>query len=46
MDLSDEPVRSYLGNYGSVPIEAGLKGTYEAFRVLLERGALKADNVN
>jgi nucleoside-diphosphate-sugar epimerase len=40
MDLSDEPVRSYLGDYGAIPLEAGMLGTYEAFRVLLERGAL------
>jgi len=45
MDLSDEPVRGYLGNYGSVPIEAGIKGTYEAFRDLLQRGLLKPENV-
>jgi hypothetical protein len=46
MNLSDEPVRGYLGNYGSVPIEQGIKGTYEAFGALLERGALKADSIN
>jgi hypothetical protein len=44
MDLSDEPVRSFLGNYGSVPIEAGIKGTYEAFRALLARGAVEAES--
>ena len=26
MDLSDEPVRGFLGNYGSVPIEVGMGG--------------------
>ena len=46
MNLSDAPVRGYLGNYGSVPIEQGIKGTYEAFGVLLERGLLKADSIN
>jgi len=46
MNLSDEPVRGYLGNYGSVPIEQGIKGTYEAFGALLERGLLKADSIN
>ena len=45
MDLSDQPVRSYLGDYGTVPIEAGIKGTYEAFRVLLSKGLLKAESV-
>jgi nucleoside-diphosphate-sugar epimerase len=45
MALSDEPVRGYLGNYGSVPLEAGIRGTYEAFRSLLQRGLLSPTNV-
>jgi len=45
MNLSDEPVRAYLGNYGSVPLEAGIKSTYDAFRVLLQRGLLSPSNV-
>ena len=45
MNLSDEPVRAYLGNYGSVPLEAGIQSTYEAFRSLLQRGLLGASNV-
>lgn len=35
MALSDEPVRKHLGNYGSVPLEDGIRATYEAFRALL-----------
>jgi len=45
MDLSDEPVRAYLGNYGSVPLEVGIRSTYEAFRTLLARGLIKASSV-
>jgi len=45
MDLSDEPVRGYLGNYGSVPLEAGIKATYDAFQQLLSKGMLKAESV-
>jgi nucleoside-diphosphate-sugar epimerase len=45
MDLSDDPVRGYLGNYGSVPVEAGIRATYEAFQALLSNGLLKPDNV-
>jgi nucleoside-diphosphate-sugar epimerase len=45
MDLSDEPVRAYLGNYGKVPLEPGIRGTYEAFRSLLSKGLIKADSV-
>jgi nucleoside-diphosphate-sugar epimerase len=45
MDLSDEPVRRYLGNYGSVPVEAGMRGTYAAFQTLLSKGLLNAESV-
>jgi len=45
MNLSDEPVRGYLGNYGTVPLEAGIKSTYDAFRSLLQRGQLSASSV-
>jgi hypothetical protein len=46
MDLPDAPVRGHLGDYGSVPLEAGIRSTYEAFRRLLDRGLVKADNLN
>jgi nucleoside-diphosphate-sugar epimerase len=46
MDLSDQPVRAYLGEYGSVPLDAGIRGTYDAFRSLLANGLLRADNLN
>lgn len=45
MDLSDQPVRAYLGDYGSVPLEAGLRGTYAAFRSLLAAGKLSAEGI-
>ena len=45
MDLSDEPVRAYLGNYGKVPLEPGIRGTYEAFQSLLSKGLIQADSV-
>ena len=46
MDLSDEPVRAHLGDYGSVPVRAGIERTYAAFKSLLSRGLLKADSIN
>jgi nucleoside-diphosphate-sugar epimerase len=46
MDLSDEPVRTYLGDYGSVPLEAGLRGTYESFRSLLGAGLVSAASLS
>jgi nucleoside-diphosphate-sugar epimerase len=39
-DLSDEPIRRYLGDYGPVPLEEGIEETYAAFRRLLAIGAL------
>jgi nucleoside-diphosphate-sugar epimerase len=35
MDLSDEPVRAYLGDYGAVPLKEGIGETLDAFRRLL-----------
>lgn len=45
MALSDEPVRAHLGNYGSVPLEAGIRATFDAFRGLLAAGRLDAANL-
>jgi hypothetical protein len=39
-DLSDAPIRDYLGDYGPVPLEEGIEATYAAFRRLLAAGAL------
>jgi len=44
-DLSDEPIRAYLGDYGPVPLEDGIRATYDSFRELLAKGALTADAV-
>jgi len=45
MGLSEEPVRAYLGNYGSVPLETGIRSTFEAFQALLAKGLIRADSV-
>ena len=42
-DLSDAPIRSYLGDYGPVPLADGIRATYDSFRALLARGALSPD---
>ncbi|HEX2478485.1 MAG TPA: NAD(P)-dependent oxidoreductase [Geminicoccaceae bacterium] len=39
-DLSDEPIREYLGDYGPVPLVDGIEETFDAFRRLLAAGAL------
>ena len=44
-DLSDEPIRQYLGDYGPVPLEDGIEETYAAFRRLLAAGALSLQAV-
>ena len=44
-DLSDEPIREYLGDYGPVPLEEGIEETYVAFRRLLAAGALSPQAV-
>jgi nucleoside-diphosphate-sugar epimerase len=44
-DLSDEPIRRFLGDYGPVPLDQGIETTYAAFRRLLAAGALSADAV-
>jgi nucleoside-diphosphate-sugar epimerase len=44
-DLSDEPIRGFLGSYGPVPLEEGIEATYAAFRRLLAAGALSPEAV-
>jgi nucleoside-diphosphate-sugar epimerase len=44
-ELSDEPIREYLGDYGPVPLEEGIEATYAAFRRLLAAGALSPEAV-
>jgi nucleoside-diphosphate-sugar epimerase len=41
-DLSDEPIRAHLGEFGRVPLGEGMGATYDAFKRLLARGALSA----
>ena len=35
MGHSDEPLKAYIGDYGQVPLQAGIQDTYERFRQLL-----------
>ena len=45
MALSDQPVRAFLGDYGSVTIEDGIRQTYEVFQSLLAKGLVSAENL-
>jgi nucleoside-diphosphate-sugar epimerase len=44
-DLSDAEVQSYLGDYGPVPLEEGIRATHDAFKQLLATGTLSSDTV-
>jgi nucleoside-diphosphate-sugar epimerase len=44
-DLSDEPIRAFLGDYGPVPLADGIEETLAAFKRLLMVGALSPDAV-
>ncbi|MBI1396409.1 MAG: NAD-dependent epimerase/dehydratase family protein [Betaproteobacteria bacterium] len=46
MDLPDEPLRAYLGDYGRIGIEEGMRATLAAFRDLVARGQLDGSRVN
>jgi nucleoside-diphosphate-sugar epimerase len=45
MALSDQPVRNYLGDYGSIPIEEGIRQTYDVFGSLLAKNLISAENL-
>lgn len=40
MDLSDAPLRDFLGDYGQIDLESGIRGTLAAFRALVTRGQI------
>lgn len=42
MDLSDEPLRAHLGDYGRITVHEGTQATLAAFQALLARGAIEA----
>ncbi|HEX4986968.1 MAG TPA: SDR family oxidoreductase [Burkholderiales bacterium] len=46
MALSDQPVRSFLGDYGSISLEDGIRQTHEMFASLLAKGLVSADNLS
>ncbi len=46
MELSDAPLRDFLGDYGSIPLDKGISETYAMFGSLLEKGLIKADKLD
>ena len=45
MALSDQPVRAFLGDYGSISIEEGIRQTYDVFAALLSKGLISAEHL-
>ena len=46
MALSDQPVRGFLGDYGSITIEEGIRQTYASFSSLLAKKLISAEGLN
>ena len=46
MDISDAPLRTFLGDYGKVPLEKGISDTFSMFRSLLEKGLIQANKLD
>ena len=42
-DLSDTPLRDYLGNYSTVNLEEGINDTFNTFKDLILRGKISYD---
>ncbi len=42
MHLPDDPLRAYLGDYGTTQLADGIRITYDAFKSLLARGLVSA----
>jgi nucleoside-diphosphate-sugar epimerase len=45
MELSDEPLRAFLGDYGQMPLDEGIAQTYKVFGTLLEKKLISAENL-
>ncbi len=46
MDISDAPLRDFLGDYGEVPLEKGISDTFSMFGSLLDKDLIKADKLD
>ena len=46
MSLSDAPIRSYLGDYGSVELSAGIEATFSSFKRLIEMNLLSESSLD
>jgi len=46
MNISDAPLREFLGDYGEVPLEKGISDTFAMFGSLLDKDLIKADRLD
>jgi nucleoside-diphosphate-sugar epimerase len=46
MDRSDDPLLAYVGDYGRVPLDDGIRDAYEAFKRLLAAGKVSAEKLD
>ncbi len=45
-DLSDDPIRSYLGDLGHLSLDEGIKSTFDTFQTMLRNDVISADAVH
>lgn len=45
MGHSDEPLKAYIGDYGQIPLQAGIQATFESFRQLLKDKRIDAKQI-
>ncbi len=45
-ELSDEPIREFLGDFGHMSLDEGIQATYDGFQALLRNGVMSADQVS
>ena len=46
MDISDAPLRDFLGDYGEIALEDGISDAFSSFEALLAKGLIKADKLD
>lgn len=46
MDRSDDPLLQYVGEYGRVALEVGIRATFESFQTLLAAGKVSAEKLD
>lgn len=44
-ELSDDPIRHYLGDFGHLSLEEGIRSTFETFRTMLRNDVISASEI-